>query len=84
MKSRYVQARAFLLLLCTGYCTEMWLFLRKSRTGIGHFVYTRSENALAEPSIFGGLFFYVIDDQHGRCTPLLLQFQPELLAGGVE
>jgi hypothetical protein len=35
-------------------------------------------------SIFGGLFFYVIDDQHWHWTPLLLQFQPQLFADGIE
>jgi hypothetical protein len=40
--------RAFLLLLCTGKCREVRLFLGKSRAGIGHSVYTRSENALAD------------------------------------
>jgi hypothetical protein len=35
-------------------------------------------------SVFGRFFIYVIDDQHGRRTPLLLQFQPELLADGIE
>jgi hypothetical protein len=38
--------RAFLLLLCTGKCREVRLFLEKSRVGIGHSVYTGSENAL--------------------------------------
>ena len=36
------------------------------------------------PSIFRGLLFYVIDDQHGHWTLLLLQFQPELFADGIE
>ncbi len=27
-----------------------------------------------EPSILGRLFFYVIDDQHRRWTPMFLQF----------
>jgi hypothetical protein len=35
-------------------------------------------------SVFGRLFFDVIDDQHGRWTPLLLQFQPKLSADGIE
>jgi hypothetical protein len=38
--------RAFSLLLCTGKCSEVRLFLRKSRDGIGCVVYTRSENAV--------------------------------------
>ena len=37
---------AFSLLLCIGECSEVRLFLRKSRAGIGCFVYTRSENAV--------------------------------------
>ena len=44
---RYSPARAFSLLLCTGECGEVRLFLRKSRVGIGCSVCTRSENALA-------------------------------------
>jgi hypothetical protein len=35
------------LLLCAGERSEVRLFLRKSRDGIGHSVYTESENALA-------------------------------------
>jgi hypothetical protein len=35
------------LLLCTGKSREVRLFLGKSRVGIGHSVYTRSENALS-------------------------------------
>jgi hypothetical protein len=38
--------RAFSLLLCTGKCSEVRLFLRKSRAEAGCPVYTRSENAL--------------------------------------
>jgi hypothetical protein len=38
--------RALSLLLCTGEGSEVRLFLRKSRAGIGHSLYTRSENAL--------------------------------------
>ena len=37
-----------------------------------------------EPSILGWLFFYVIDHQHRRWTPMLLQFKTELLAEGIE
>src|SRR5271168_3323222 len=45
----WMSSRAFSLLLCTGECGEVRLFLRKSRVGIGCSVCTRSENALAVP-----------------------------------
>jgi hypothetical protein len=40
-------SRAFSLLLCTGGCGEVRLFLRKSRHGSRYSVSTRSENAVA-------------------------------------
>jgi hypothetical protein len=33
---------------------------------------------------FGLAFFYVIDHQHGRWAPPLLQFQSQLFADGIE
>ena len=34
--------------------------------------------------VFGGLFFDVVDDEHGGWASLFLEFQSELLIDGVE
>jgi hypothetical protein len=67
--------RAFSLLLCTGKCREVRLFLGKSRAGIGHSVYTRSENALAAKRLLLGdgegyaIFLAPLPHNFAECLP---------------
>jgi len=65
--------RAFSLLLCTGKCSEVRLFLRKSRAEAGCPVYTRSENALG--ARYGAVSLCTktwLDGSGGRFSQVLL------------